>query len=125
MEKKSDRRALDRRTVAGANVTYRKSNRMGLLERYSRPFPVRDLTKSGICFESDKSVRFGEKLRVEIHIPGEKEIKLEGEVRWFGNLGADHRVFVGAQFRPFGKGRRYNSMQSLEMLRKVCDTSAN
>ena len=84
-----------------------------------------NITKSGICFTSDKDFNRGEKFWVEVIIPGEKTLRLIGDVKWVENNYSDSEVLIGAQFAAFGKGRNYNSLKSLERLRVIQDKFSN
>jgi hypothetical protein len=113
----SDKRAFDRIAIPGASVVFRRRNKLGFLERYSKPMQLHNLTKSGICFASDKLVQKGEPLFVEINIPGEKELKLYGRVKWINNNSHEAHCLIGAQFTAFGNGPGYNPIKSLDRLR--------
>lgn len=76
-----------------------------------------NITKSGICFESDKKFDAGEKVCVDIRIPGEKELRLYGNIKWTSDDRSVNSGLIGAQFSAFGKGRDYNSLKSLDRLR--------
>ena len=78
-----------------------------------------NLTKSGICFRSDRRLHRGEPLCVDILIPGEKIIRLLGNVMWTDEQSPARDCMIGAQFSAFGKGRNYNSIRSLERLREI------
>jgi len=78
-----------------------------------------NITKSGVCFASDKKFDAGEHVCIDIIIPGEKELRLYGSIKWINeDLTTDARL-IGAQFSAFGKGRTYNSLKSLDRLRTL------
>jgi hypothetical protein len=114
---KSEKRAFDRMKIPGASVIFRRQNRLGFLERFSKPMQLFNLTKSGICFASDKRINKGEPVSVEIRIPGEKELKLYGRVKWINDNSLEHECLIGAQFSAFGNGPGYNPIKSLDRLR--------
>jgi hypothetical protein len=116
---KSDKRAFDRIQIPGASVIFRKKNKLGFFERFSRPMELFNITKSGVCFASDKIFYAGEHVCIDIIIPGEKEIRLYGSIKWISeDMSTDARL-IGAQFSAFGKGRNYNSLKSLDRLRTL------
>lgn len=117
MTTKSDKRAFDRMKIPGASVIFRRRNKLGFLERYSKPMQLFNLTKSGICFASEKKVGRGEPVSVEIHIPGEEELRLYGRVKWINNDSLESECLIGAQFSAFGNGPGYNPIKSLDRLR--------
>ena len=114
---KSDKRAFDRIAIPGASVSFRKQNKLGFLETFSKPMPLFNLTKSGICFASDRKYDKGEPLCIDIKIPGEEKLRLYGKIRWIKNDSPLRDCLIGAQFSAFGKGSEYNSLKSLDRLR--------
>ncbi len=114
-----DQRAFDRIHIPGALVIFRKRNKLGFFERFSKPMELYNITKSGICFRSDRRLNRGEPLCVDILIPGEKIIRLLGSVKWTDEKAPVRDCMIGAQFSAFGKGRNYNSIRSLERLREI------
>ena len=115
----AERRALDRVMVPGAIVSYKKMKTVALFDRFSQPKPLRNISKSGVCFELDQPIKYGERIRLEIKIPGHKTLRLDGNVRWFKSAMDNGKFFAGAQFVPFGKGKDFNSMGVLEDLRNL------
>ena len=117
MTNKSDKRAFDRIKIPGASVIFRKRNKLGFLERFSKPMQLFNLTKSGVCFASDKKFNTGEPVCIDIQIPGEKDLRLYGKVKWITNDETEHECLIGAQFSAFGNGSEYNPIKSLDRLR--------
>jgi len=114
---KSDKRAFDRIAIPGAFVSFRKQNKLGFLESFSKPMPLFNLTKSGACFASERKLDKGEPLCIDINIPGEEKLRLYGKIRWIKNDSPLRECLIGAQFSAFGKGSDYNSLKSLDRLR--------
>jgi hypothetical protein len=119
LTEKSEKRAFDRIRIPGASVIFRKKNKLGFFERFSRPMELFNITKSGICFASDKRFDAGEYVCIEIIIPGEKELRLYGSIKWISEDMSSEACLIGAQFSAFGKGRNYNSLKSLDRLRTL------
>ena len=119
MSEAKDQRATDRVKIPGGSVLYRKRNKFGLFDRFSKPMELFNITKSGVCFKSDKLFHRGEVLLIEIIIPGEQSLRLLGVVKWIENPFSNHHTLIGAQFSAFGKGRDYNPIKSLERLRFI------
>ena len=119
MTEKSDKRAFDRIRIPGASVIYRKKNKLGFLERFSKPMQLHNITKSGVCFASDKKFDMGESVCIDINIPGEKELRLYGIIKWINEDHSGEECLIGAQFSAFGEGRDYNSLKSLDRLRTL------
>ncbi len=114
-----DKRHTDRIRIPEAMVIFRQRSRIGFFERFSRPMKLCNLTKSGLCFRSEKPLNPGSPLCVDIIIPGEKKLRLIGDVKWIDERMTDRTCLIGAQFTAFGRGRNYNSIRSLERLRKL------
>jgi hypothetical protein len=115
----SDKRAFDRIQIPGASVIFRKKNKLGFFERFSRPMELFNITKSGVCFASDKKFDAGEHVCIDIIIPGEKELRLYGSIKWISEDMTSDAFLIGAHFSAFGKGRNYNSLKSLDRLRTL------
>jgi len=105
--------------IPGASVVYRKKNKLGFFERFSKPMVLFNITKSGVCFASEKKFDAGENVCIDIIIPGEKELRLYGSIKWISEDMANDARLIGAQFSAFGKGRNYNSLKSLDRLRTL------
>ena len=119
MAEKIDKRTFDRMQIPGASVIFRKKNKLGFFERFSRPMELFNITKSGVCFASDKKFYTGEHVCIDIIIPGEKELRLYGSIKWISEDMTTDACLIGAQFSAFGKGRNYNSLKSLDRLRAL------
>jgi len=119
MSENKDKRNTDRIHIPDATVIFRYRNRFNFFERFSRPMKLYNLTKSGLCFRSERRLDPGVALSVDIIIPGEKRLRLIGAVKWIDDRTADETCLIGAQFTAFGKGRNYNSIRSLERLRRL------
>jgi hypothetical protein len=113
------KRTFDRYIIPGASVVYKKSHGLSFLSASSKPMPLINITKSGICFVSDKRFKHGECVTIKIIIPGEKSLCLDVDVRWLKNNLSGKKFQIGAQIRPFGKGNHYNSVKTLERLREL------
>jgi hypothetical protein len=118
-EEEKDKRATDRFNIPGATIVFRKRNALGVFEFFSRPTPLFNFTKSGVCFQSEKKFHLGDLIYVDINIPNEKPLRLVGEVRWIDENINDDTCTIGAQFSAFGKGRNYNPLRALEKLRRL------
>jgi len=119
MGDKREQRAVDRIRIPGAVVVFKKRNKFGLFERQSKPMQLYNINKSGLCFESDKHMHYGDSFAVDILIPGEENIRLLGNVRWMDQKYTNNFCRIGAQFHAFGKGRNYNTIKSMERLREL------
>jgi hypothetical protein len=105
--------------IPGASVIFRKKNKLGFFERFSKPMELFNITKSGVCFASDKKFDAGEHVCIDVIIPGEKELRLYGNIKWISEDMATTACLIGTQFVAFGIGRKYNSLKSLDRLRTL------
>ena len=119
MTEKSDKRAFNRMQIPGASVIFRKKNKLGFFDRFSKPMQLFNITKSGVCFAADKKFDAGENVCIDIIIPGEKELRLYGSIKWISEDIVSDSCLIGAQFSAFGKGRNYNPLKSLDRLRTL------
>jgi len=99
-----ERRNYQRIQVTDATVAYRVHSYLDIFNRYSNKLPVKDIAKSGICFETKRAVNRGKIVDLKIVIPGQKKIQFKGNVVWSANIKINGSVFTGIQFLPFGKG---------------------
>jgi hypothetical protein len=119
MEK--DKRSLIRRiNIPDTTIEIvTNQNNFFLLQKFSKKMPLYNLSKSGVCFISDKRFKKGQFLMLNINIPGEGKIKLKVDVRWVKNNYQGNKCLIGTQIRPFGNQGKYNSMSALKRLREI------
>jgi len=125
MTKNSERRYVDRICIAGAEVLYKEIRTVSLFQKFSQPFPLVDLNKSGLSFEMDHQLHPGVLLNLKLVIPGEKKINLKGRLIWITKLEKEGNYRTGVQFLPFGKGRNYNTFGSHERLLQLTNKYKN
>jgi Tfp pilus assembly protein PilZ len=114
-----ERRYSQRHQFPDSNVLCRENIAMGIIKQYSEPFPLNDLNKSGLGFQTEKEFSYGDKVHLKIEIPGHQKIQLIGEVRWVSEDYQNPHKNVGVQFLPFGTMRGYNSFSSREKLERL------
>ena len=118
MTEKQDRRSLQRFEIPGTNVICRKDEGFKLFNRYSNISTLENLSKSGVCLKLKNGINIGDKLKLQLNIPGENKLEVKGHVRWKSlKVGEFNRI--GIQFEPFGKGTFLNPLSSLEKLREI------
>ena len=88
-------------------------------KKYSDPFPLIDLNKSGLGFQTDKEYVYGDKIHSKIEIPGHQKIQVTGEVRWVAPDPISTQKNIGIQFLPFGTLKEYNSFSAREKLERL------
>ncbi len=120
MEKSSERRSMERISIPEAQVYYKSNQAMNYFTLPSGPLPLINLSKSGACFEFNDQIPSGSPVQLKIVMQGGKKIIAKGQVVWTSN-GKGNTHCAGVQFLPFGKSRKYNSLQTLSRLRKLTD----
>jgi len=118
MAKEQDRRSLDRFEIPGTTVTCKKTEGFNIFNRYSNDSTMENLSKSGICLKLKNGIKVGDKLKLQVSFPDEYILDITGHVRW---KSPKHGEFnqIGIQFEPFGRGKKFNSLSSLDKLREI------
>ena len=111
MEDKSERRNLERYFIPGAEVLYKQKRSFAIFDRFQGPNPLKDIHKGGACFRADAGFIPGIQVELKIKVPGEKSLRVQGQIVWRSDLN-----LAGIQFLPFGKGKNCNSPLSLARL---------
>lgn len=116
-----DRHHVERRTcvrfaIPGAVLCYRKE---GLLTscRFTEDFyPVRDISRGGLCFLGQVAPKVDSKLTLKIEVPGNTTpLVVSGRVRWSSlNYGKSYRYQIGVQFAPYGRQKGKNAPEVLQ-----------
>ena len=113
-----DRRVFTRIEIPGAQIQYKKIGARNILNILSKPVDIRNLSKSGLCFPIDNSLKYGDAILMKIHFPDGKQFRLKGQIRWY-NANTSDNQHVGVQFHPFGEQHEYNPIEALEYLRRM------
>lgn len=108
-----ERRYSERYKLPGAKINYKTDNGNG------HEKSVKDITHSGICFEFSHTGEEGNKLEIELIIPGRDKIVLKGNIVWTSVESQSGPGFAAAQFLPFGTDERYNTMENHKKLRDL------
>ena len=113
-----ERRACERFIVPGAVVNYKEKGVFFSGKYVEDAFPVCDISRGGMSFLSNLSLKIGVKLTVKIIIPGwEEPIILKGVVRWIQtNPEKSYRYRIGIQFSPYGKNRGDNGHEIFQKM---------
>ena len=118
MADKNDRRALERIEIPDTNVICKKEEGFKLFNRYSNTSLLENISKGGICLKLKNGINIGDKLKLQMDILGKDYLEVKGHVRWkSGKEGEFNKI--GIQFEPFGKGKSFNPISSLEKLRAI------
>ena len=85
-----------------------------------RRYELLNISKGGLSFESNDVFKRGQRVWVELHMPGlDGPLELRGVVRWRRGVMGSEVFKVGVQFSPFGERRGLNTMAALEKLRDL------
>lgn len=106
-----ERRACIRFEVPGATVSHKEEKFFLRRSNYGEEFcPVIDISRGGLRFLCQKSMKINTKVRLKIALPGERiPLILKGQVRWSApNPGKSYRYQVGVQFNPYGEKSKQN-----------------
>ncbi len=117
-KKDKDRRALRRFEIPDTNVICKKEEGLKLFNRYSNVSILENLSKCGVCLKLKDGINIGDKLKLQMNIPGEDNLEVKGHVRWKSHKEGEFNR-IGIQFEPFGKGKYLNPLSSLEKLREI------
>ncbi len=114
-----ERRAINRVSIPGTQIQYRKKNGHYLFKVLSKPVQVSNLSKSGIGFKTGQHFKFGDVVDMRIVFPDGTSLHLKGHIRWNSVDESTDKNNVGIQFFPFGKRSNYNPISALEYLREI------
>ena len=117
MTEKKERRALNRFEIPDTNVVCKKNEVLKIFYRYSNISTQENISKCGACLKLKNGINIGDKLKLELNIPGDENLEIRGHVRWKSHQEGEFNK-IGIQFEPFGKGKSLNSLSSLEKLRE-------
>ncbi len=113
-----EKRACRRFEIPGSRSQYKKKGVLVLLTGFSEAYPVVNVSKGGLAFECEEKIERGTRLTVRLIAPGEEPLELESEVRWQRRKPTGEAE-VGVQFAPFGNHIGWNSLESLDVLRRL------
>jgi Tfp pilus assembly protein PilZ len=107
----AEKRISQRFKIPGATVSYRKENRLFKRKSFDEEFlPLQDLSRGGLRFVSQKRLKPGTKLLLQLSIPGERApLSLFGKVRWSArNKKGNYPFEAGVQFNVYGEKKSQN-----------------
>ena len=116
---REDKRTQVRLKIPEGRVSYKNALGFDLFTTYTGPGELLDISKSGAGFIIGQPLELEDLIKVKIHIPGEKNLILRGQVRWVEADAESGRHRVGMQFAPYGYRRDYNSPNKLTRLGRL------
>ncbi len=114
-----DKRVFTRIEIPGAKIKYKKNGKSNFLSSLSKSVDIMNLSKSGICFQIDKTMKYGDPVIMKIQFPDGRNLQLKGQIRWHNLQQTNSSYHAGVQFAPFGRQSDYNSIEALEYLRSM------
>jgi hypothetical protein len=113
-----ERRSLQRLAIPHATVRYHLYGRGITRSRFSRRCPVKDLSREGIAFLSDRRLQPERMVSVLISSADRKDaVQLEGRIVYTAPVSvANYRYCVGIQFAAFDAQKSNNLEESLKEL---------
>jgi hypothetical protein len=117
-----ERRKCERFVVPGASISYKTRGLWRLQTSFPEDtFPLVDLSKGGLAFLSNMSLKKGHKVSLLLYFSeNEDPIPLKGiVVSSILTMGIINQYRVGIQFKPFGIKRGFNTPESLKKLEEL------
>ena len=104
--------------IPGAKARYKHSGFPYLLNGFSDSYPLHNIGKGEMCFECEKKPAPGEKIKVQLLVPGFDPISLRGWVGSRRHHPGEMTDVVIVHFMPFS-GWGGNSTEAFQMLRHL------
>ena len=114
-----EKRKCGRFEIPGGKAKFKKNGLLTVFRRFSKEYPVSNLSKGGIAFISEEKFRPGDKLMIRLLAPNEAPLTLRSRVLANGQPDDSAFELVGVEFMPFGNRKGWNCMESLDVLRKL------
>jgi len=110
-----EKRTCIRFDIPGATVSFRNERRLFSSASYEEYCPLLDISRGGLRFLSQKSLKINSKLTLKISIPDDKNpFDIRGRVGWSRtNPGMSYKYQVGFQFFPYGDKKKHNPPNAL------------
>jgi len=106
-----ERRTCLRFEIPGATVNHKTKKFFPSKSKYREEFcPVLDMSRGGLRFLSQLSLKINKNLIMKISVPGERiPLLIKGQVRWVSpNVGKSYKYQIGVQFNPYGEKKEQN-----------------
>jgi hypothetical protein len=119
MNPSTDNRTQPRINFPNTSLSIKQTQPFIKIFSYNGQNEIVDLSKSGAGIISTIIMNKGEKIKLKIKFPNEKDMTLKGQVKWTNPINGNGAYRAGIQFQPFGYKRYYNSIEDLERLNKL------
>ena len=114
-----EKRKCRRFEIPGGKAKFKKNGLLSVLRRFSKEYPVSNLSKGGLAFISEDKFRPGDKLMIQLMAPNETPITLRSRVLACGQPEDSAFEMVSVEFVPFGNRIGWNRVASLDVLRRL------
>lgn len=114
-----EKRKCRRFGIPGGKAKFKKNGLMNIFRRFSKEYPVSNLSKGGLAFICEEQFRPGAKLMVQLLTPNEVPVTLRSRMLAKGQPDDSAYELVGVEFLPFGNRKGWNSLETLDILRKL------
>lgn len=120
-----DRRALNRIIIPSSELFYKPITRLSVVTTLIGPTDLINISKSGACFSAKNPLSRGSDFVLKVVLPLHVPILIKANTVWVSEDQEEHRTSVGVQFKPYGKGKKYNSYESKEALEEALNRFNN
>ena len=120
-----DKRKSERFKIPKAKVRYKKTSLLNTRQNLSPAFPLLNLSTGGMAFKSREKFNQNEKILVQLMVPKHPSLNLRASVRWQGKTDSSGTRFIGVKFMPFRNTSGLNSLESLNVLKKLEEQYTN
>jgi len=116
-----ERRAFPRFKIPNAKITFLQEEGFQGAGSVSGEGVLDDCSLRGIRFITKIKLQPGAKIKLELSVPSQEPIKLDGNIIWCSSLSYKNRTIAVVELAPFGEGKGYNSIEALNDLEKIAD----
>lgn len=111
---KTERRLAQRIVIEGAKVNYKLENGETGSSR------LENLTMNSVCMQLKQRVLPGRSIKFDLIIPKKPVIPVKAKIIWvLPRGGYEEGSNIGVKFIPFGKEKKFNSLEIKEQLEKI------
>lgn len=114
-----EQRKSERFKIPNAKVRYKKTSLLTTRDNLSTACPLLNLSAGGMAFKSKEKFNQDEKILVRLMVPKGPSLNLRASVRWQGKTDSSGTRFIGVKFMAFRNKSGMNSLESLNVLKKL------
>ena len=114
-----DKRKSERFKIPNARVRYKKTSLLRTRDSLSAASPLLNFSTGGMAFKTKEKFNHNESILVQLMIPKEPSLSLRASVKWQGNADSSGTRFIGVKFMPFRNKSGLNTLESLNVLKRL------